>query len=266
MKTLVTALLLCMLAIAACGQTPYQGDHPTQPLSVDLASVSLTAPSIVGGNSVEGRVTLLGPATSDIEVTLAIDPPLAARIPSSVTVKTGETSATFTVVTVISKIAVGGEDNVIGVYANYGVTQHTSLTILAPVSFDRMVDRVIARERIFVDTIKVLHPLAETYIQNMQEDKEHTVLSTSDQYFLGRLDLSKATEESIFEKKSKKGYLSPFAMLGNTLTNGRSLITRRYVPQGFANMVIIDRDFSKDKYYFNFVRQEFLGEIRCIVV
>ena len=31
-------------------------------------------------------------------------------------------------------------------------------------------------------------------------------------------------------------------------------------------MAIIDRDFKKDNYYFTFVKQEFLGEVRCIVV
>jgi hypothetical protein len=41
---------------------------------------------------------------------------------------------------------------------------------------------------------------------------------------------------------------------------------RHYVPQGFANMAIVDRDFQKNNYYFTFVKQEFLGEVRCVVV
>jgi hypothetical protein len=40
-------------------------------------------------------------------------------------------------------------------------------------------------------------------------------------------------------------------MLGNAFS-------RRYVPQGFANMIVIDRELKKENYYFNFVRQEFL--------
>jgi hypothetical protein len=227
-----------------------------------LDSVSLTAPSVVGGNSVEGRVTMLGPTAYDVAVSLAVDPASAGKVPSSVTIKAGEQSAVFTLVTTASKMAVGGVDDSISIYANYGVTKHASLMVLAPVSFDRMVDRVILREHAFMDNIKPLHPLVETYIQNMKEDQEHAVLPTSDQYFFGRLDLSKTTEEQIFEKK-KKGeihrFTSPFAMLGNAFS-------RSYVPQGFANMVVIDRDMKKENYYFNFVRQEFLGEVRCIVV
>jgi hypothetical protein len=226
-----------------------------------LDSVSLTASTVVGGNSVEGRASLSGPAPYDVEVSLAVDPPKAAKVPSSITIKAGDSSTTFTVVTPVSKMVVGGADSQVSIYANYGVTKHANLTILAPVSFDSMVDRVIAREHVFVDGIKLLHPLAETYIQDMQEDKQHNSVPTKDQYFLGRLDLSTTTAEQIFEKDKPKAHhlLSPFAMLGNPFT-------RSYVPQGFANMILIDRDLQKSNYYFNFVRQEFLGEIRCIVV
>jgi hypothetical protein len=228
-----------------------------------LNSVSLSAPNVVGGNMVQGRVTMNAPAPFDLEVSVAVDPPSGAKAPSGVTVKAGETSAAFTVTTPVSKMVVGGADSLISIYGNYGVTKHADLMILAPVSFDRMVDRVIQREHAFIDTIKRLHPLAETYIQNMQEDKGHNVVPTDDQYFLGRLDLSQTTAEQVFEKDKPGGkahrFLSPFAMLGNAFT-------RRYVPQGFANMVVMDRDLKKDNYYFNFVRQEFLGEIRCIVV
>ena len=230
--------------------------------SLMLTSISLSAPSVVGGNVVHGRVTMNATAPFDVEVSLAVDPPSGATAPSSVTIKAGETSAAFTVTTPVSKMVIGGADSLVSIYGNYGVTKHTDLTILAPVSFDRMVDRVIQREHAFIENVKRLHPLAETYIQNMQEDKQHNVIPTSDQYFLGRLDLSQTTSEQVFEKdKPEKAhhFLSPFATLGNAFS-------RRYVPQGFANMVVMDRDLKKENYYFNFVRQEFLGEIRCIVV
>jgi hypothetical protein len=269
--TIVTTLLLCVLAISSYSQTvPYQGGHPTQPLSpvgcatdYCLDSISLTAPSVVGGSSVDSRITLSGPASYDVEVSLAVDPPSAARVPSSVTIKAGQASATFTVITSVSKIAVGGEDNVISIYANYGTTKHAQLTVLAPVSFDRMVNSVIAREHGFVASLKTLHPLAETYIQNIQEDKQHVILPTGDQFFLGRLDLSKSTEDQLFEQSGKKGKMQMFM---SPLERVEGSFSRRYIPRGFANMAILDRDMNKDNYYFNFVRQEFLGEVRCIVV
>ena len=250
--SVVSLILLAVLAISAHGQT-----------ADTLNSISLTAPSAAGGSSIEGRVTLSRATTQDIEVSLAADPMTAAKVPSSVTIKAGETSATFTVTTILSKAAIGGNDTVVSIYANYGMTKHVELTVLAPVSFDRMIDKVITREHSFIDNVKQYRPLAETYIQDMQEDKEHNVKPISDTYFLGRLDLRESTNDELFQKDKPGGmhrFLSPFE------TIERSAFTRHYVPRGFAAMAIIDRDFKKDNYYFTFVRQEFLGEVRCIVV
>src|SRR5580704_12876687 len=250
--SIVSLILLAGLAISAYGQT-----------TGSLNSVSLTAPTAAGGSSIEGRVTLSGPATEDIEVSLAADPATAAKVPSSVTIKAGEATTTFTVTTILSQTAIGGDDTAVTIYANYGVTKHADLTVLAPVSFDRMIDKVIAREHSFIDNVKQYQPLAETYIQNMQEDKEHNVRPIADTYFLGRLDLRESTNEEVFQK-DKPGkmhrFLSPFEMLG------KNSFVRHYVPQGFANMAIVDRDFQKNNYYFTFVKQEFLGEVRCVVV
>ena len=248
----VSLMLLAGLAISAHAQT-----------TETLGSISLTAPSAAGGSSVEGRVTLSRPTTEDVEVSLAADPANAVKVPSSVTIKAGEASATFTVTTILSHAAIGGDDTVVSIYANYGMTKHADLTVFAPVSFDRMIDKVVAREHSFIDNVKQYQPLAETYIQNMQEDKEHNVRPIADTYFLGRLDLRESTNEEVFQK-DKPGkmhrFLSPFEMLG------KNTFVRHYVPQGFANMAIVDRDFQKNNYYFTFVKQEFLGEVRCVVV
>ncbi len=250
--SVVSLTVLAALAISVHAQT-----------TDSLASISLTAPSAASGSSVEGRVTLSKPATEDVEVSLAADPVTAAKVPSSITIKAGANSATFNVTTILSKTAIGGDDSVVSIYANYGMTKHVDLTVLAPVSFDRMIDKVITREHSFIDNIKQYHPLAETYIQNMQEDKEHNVSPTADTYFLGRLNLKESTNEEVFQK-DKPGKMhhlfSPFEMLE------KNTLTRHYVPQGFAAMAILDRDLKKDNYYFTFVRQEFLGEVRCIVV
>jgi hypothetical protein len=64
-------------------------------------------------------------------------------------------------------------------FAQTATTKHASFTALAPVSFDHMVDRVVQSERAFVATMKTIHPLAETYIQNLRQDKDHKVEPTS---------------------------------------------------------------------------------------
>jgi Peptidase family M48 len=255
MEAFMNALRMVILSLLTCLLVPgiSASDVPT------LSAVSLSATSVVGGNSLRGTVSLNMAAPFDIEVSLAADPSSVAKVPASVKIPAGSTSAPFTISTVLSKSAVVGSDTAVTIYGNYGATQHTSFTALAPVSFDQIVDRVVSRERAFVTTMKPLHPLAETYIQNLRENKDHQVIPTSDQYFLGRLDMSHGPGDQLFEDEGKSSghrFLNPFA----------GLFSRRFVPQGFAQMVMLDTDFEKSNYYFNFVRQEFLGEVRCIVV
>src|SRR5438046_3411789 len=182
-----------------------------------LSSVSLNSASVVGGNSVLGAVTLNMPAPSDVEVSLAADPSNGAKVPPSVTVPAGSTSATFQITTLLNKSAVVGNDATITIYGNYGVTKHASFTASAPGSFDRMVDRVVQSERAFVATMKTMHPLAETYIQNLREDNDHNVEPTSDQYFIGRLDISAGPEDVLFEKQRPgfgRHFMNPFSEIG----------------------------------------------------
>ena len=42
----------------------------------------------------------------------------------------------------------------------------------AAASFDQVVDRAVEREHFFMAQIRQLHPLVETYLQNLKEDKE----------------------------------------------------------------------------------------------
>jgi hypothetical protein len=126
-------------------------------------------------------------------------------------------------------------------------------------SFDQTVDRVVERERGFVVTMKRMHPLAETYIQNLREDNDHDVESVSDQYFLGRLDLNNGVRDATFQGQ-REGFLH------HALNPFSAALEYKFLPQGFAQMVVLDPDFQKNNYRFNFVRREFLGEARCIVI
>jgi hypothetical protein len=126
-------------------------------------------------------------------------------------------------------------------------------------SFDQTVDRVVERERGFVVTMKRLHPLAETYIQNLREDNDHNAEPVSDQYFLGRLDLNDGVRDSVFQKQHQ-------GFLHHVVNPVSSALEYKFLPQGFAQMVLLDPNFQKNNYRFTFVRREFIGETRCIVI
>jgi len=246
MRSLRTIVFLLLASIGLLG-----AENP------QLSSVSLSSPSVVRGNTLDGAVTLNVAAPFDIQVLLSVDPARAATLPPSVTLHAGSKSATFTVST--RRTADIGNDTVVTVYGNYGVTKSGSFKLLAPIAFDQIVDRVVERERRFVVTMKGMHPLAETYIQDLHEDKGHNVEPVEDQYFLGRLDIKEKTQDSLFQKQRP-------GVLHHLLNPFPSALAYRLLPRGFAQMVMLDSDFQKNNYRFDFVRREFLGEARCIVI
>ena len=128
----------------------------------------------------------------------------------------------------------------------------------APASFDQVVDRIVEREHFFVAQMRHAHPLVETYIQNMKSDKEMGATPTSDHYFLGRIDLSGGADDRLFLGRPGFG-----RKMIDSIT---SLYSMHFVPLGFARMVLLDDDFQKRFYKLTFVRREFLGELRCLVI
>ena len=100
--------------------------NPAPPPPVTLSAISLSPTSVIGGNSSTGTVTLSAAAPSGgAQVSLSSSNTAVARVPSSVTVAAGATSATFTV----STSAVGAS-NAVTISASYaGATKTASLTV-----------------------------------------------------------------------------------------------------------------------------------------
>src|SRR5208283_2678485 len=137
----------------------------------------------------------------------------------------------------------------------------TQQAVAASSGFDQVIDRAVEREHFFMAQMKHLHPLVETYLQNLKEDKDlGAPVPTSDVYFLGRLDMSDGTDDRAFYSPTTAG-------LGKRMLNKLSNVySMKFLPLGFAQMVILDEDFQRKYYDFTFVRREFLGEVRCVVI
>ncbi len=128
----------------------------------------------------------------------------------------------------------------------------------APASFNDVIDRVIQREHFFLAQMRHMRPMVETYIQDYKADGSGKSEPVKDQYFLGRLDMSEGPEDTSFIGQPGFGH----RML-NHLTG---LYAMHFLPLGFAQMVVLDTDLQKKYYDFTFVRREFLGEVRCLVI
>ncbi len=123
-----------------------------------------------------------------------------------------------------------------------------------------VIDRVITNENRASQQIRQYSPLVETYIQNLKPDKELGYVPAGDKYFLGRADFSKGVTLVSLTDTSGKGK-KIFGSIGNFFS-----FALQFVPDGFLQMIFIDTNgFDKQHYKFDYVRREFLGEVRCLV-
>ncbi len=126
--------------------------------------------------------------------------------------------------------------------------------------FDALVDRIGAREQENMKAMRKYVPLVETYIQNMKADPDLGAVPVKDEYFLGRLDMSEGhpTQRSFLPKLGFR------QRMWRTLTSAFRL---DYLPLGFMQMILLDAEgLDRQHYDFKFVRREFLGDVRCLVV
>ncbi len=123
-----------------------------------------------------------------------------------------------------------------------------------------VIDRVITNENRASQQIRQYSPLVETYIQNLKPDKDLGYVPAGDKYFLGRADFSKGVSLVSLTDTNGKGK-KLFGSIGNFFS-----FALQFVPDGFLQMIFIDTNgFDKQHYKFDYVRREFLGEVRCLV-
>jgi hypothetical protein len=121
----------------------------------------------------------------------------------------------------------------------------------------QILDRIIGREAVLSAKMRTLHPLVETYLQSLDKDDDLAFRPVSDQYFIGKLD---------FNAEEKNHSLLKDDSVPNKITGKISqLYSVKYLPGGFAQMLVVDGHFDKKNYQFEYVRREFLGQIRTLV-
>jgi hypothetical protein len=128
-----------------------------------------------------------------------------------------------------------------------------------PVTTDQVVDQIIEREHALIEFLSSRTPLVETYLQNLAPDAKLGAVPKEDHYFLGRLDMGPSIE--------RRDYLASQASFEKAMMGGVTHLFRiQYQPMGFSWMIFADRqNFDRSHYNFEFVRREFLGDVRCLV-
>jgi len=129
-----------------------------------------------------------------------------------------------------------------------------------PRTMDQVLDRVVSNEQRLYSQIRSYQPLVETYIQNLKPDKDLGQIPAGDKYFLGRANFAKGVSLVPLNDTSSKGRRM-VGSVGNFFS-----FAMQFLPDGFLQMIFIDTNgFDKQHYHFDYVRREFLGEVRCLV-
>jgi len=123
---------------------------------------------------------------------------------------------------------------------------------------DEVVNRIIAREHALMDMLKTRTPIMETYLQDLKLDPQLCPVPKDDRYFLGKMDLSESID--------RKTFLNDENMQKHLLGGLTKFFKVQYQPLGFSWMIFVDRnDFDRQHYDFQFLRREFLGDVRTLV-
>jgi len=126
-------------------------------------------------------------------------------------------------------------------------------------ALDQVLDRIIAQEQAQIKLIRSHSPLVETYIQLLAPDKALGNVPSGDKYFLGRAKLENGVE--LVSLATGEGSGGKKGFLGSLFSS-----SMEFVPEGFLQMVYLDTNgFDRQHYQFDYVRREFLGEVRCLV-
>ncbi len=125
---------------------------------------------------------------------------------------------------------------------------------------EQVIDRVVSNEQQLLARMRNFSPLVETYIQNLKADKDLGQVPAGDKYFLGRANFQKGVTLVPLNETQSKGR-KIFGSIGNFFS-----FAMQFLPDGFLQMIFIDTNgFDKQHYKFDYVRREFLGEVRCLV-
>ena len=131
-----------------------------------------------------------------------------------------------------------------------------------PSTLQQVVDRIFQREQEEVKALARYSPVAETYIQNIQRDRDQMVVPKSDHYFVGKLSLSDGSfDEHVFSLR--EGAVSK---AGHKIGDHLNIFGVKYNADGFSYEIFPDQNsFDAQHYDISFVQREFLGDVRTLV-
>ncbi|MCB9383413.1 MAG: hypothetical protein H6509_02265 [Bryobacterales bacterium] len=124
---------------------------------------------------------------------------------------------------------------------------------------DRLLDRIVDQEHRFIDRMRAYQPFMETYIQAADDEKGAAPGAMRDHYLMGKVsvtdlgvDWQSFAQSDGFEAREKFLFFK--------------LPRKQFLARGFAQMIAPDVfELNRETYEFEYLRREFLGEVRALV-
>ena len=121
-----------------------------------------------------------------------------------------------------------------------------------------VVNKIVVQEQGEAQLLRQYTPLVETYVQYLRADDKAGAVPHGDKYFLGRAKLATGVELEPLDR--------PIGVDDRFFGRLKEFFTAEFVPPGFLQMIYVDPyGFDRAHYRFEYVRREFLGEVRCLV-
>jgi hypothetical protein len=125
-------------------------------------------------------------------------------------------------------------------------------------SMDQVVDRIVTQEKAEMQMLRQYSPLVETYIQMLRPDSKLVSIPAGDRYFLGKAQLANGVDLDAFAGDQ--------GALRKKISGVSGFFGVEFLPRGFLQMIYLDTNgFDQQNYRFDYVRREFLGDVRCLV-
>ena len=128
-------------------------------------------------------------------------------------------------------------------------------------TIEALAERIMQSESQLTARMRAFRPIVEVYAQNVEPHPTLGTVPIRDEYFLGQFDwsdlegpkLKRLTPEKGTRQQMSEWLARPFGL--------------QLKPEGFAAMTVPDWRWLNNKHYdFKFLRREFLGEVRCLVL
>lgn len=141
-------------------------------------------------------------------------------------------------------------------------SQTQTQTAAPPSALDQILSKMAAREKQEISMVRQHSPLVETYIQKVQiAENDGSWVPDGDQYFIGRADFSRGLELRALPAPEDESAHHVLASLTHLFNFGTE-----FLPQGFLQMIYPDMTgIDPRNYNFDYIRREFLGEVRTLV-